>query len=255
MIDPSSPAGLAVLVLLGLVGGVVTIMVGGSSLIVFPGLLALGFGPVTAIATYAVAMFPAGAVGVFADRARRPVLDRRLGWAIGLALAGGVAGSWLLVRTPERALTGLVPVLIGAATLVFAYARTIQTRLAGRDLGDDWGMRLALALAFLYGGYFGAGLGIIVMGLLAAGGMTDFRQANVIKNMTGTLCGAASLAIFIADDHVVWPAAAAIALGGVFGAYAGARLVARMRNESFRAIVVGVGGVMTLVYAVRYWFS
>lgn len=256
MIDPHSLAGLAVLVLLGLIDGVVSILVGGSSLIVFPSLMALGFGPVGAVATYAVAMFPAGLVGTFADRAARPVADRRLAWQIGLAVAGGLAGSWLLVRTPLSALNWLVPLLIGAATLLFAYANTVQRALArryrGADLQDSWGLRVALALSYLYGGYFGTGLGIIVMGLQAASGSDNFRRANAVKNLAITMCAAASLFVFIADGYVDWLGAAAIALGGVFGAYAGGRLAMRLRGETFRGIVVGVGVVMTVVYAARY---
>jgi len=259
MIDPHSLAGLAVLVLLGLVGGVVSIMVGGSSLIVFPSLLALGFGPVGAVATYAVAMFPAGLVGSFADRAARPVADWRLAWQIGLAVAGGVAGSWLLVRTPLSALNWLVPLLIGAATLLFAYANAVQRALARRyrgvDLQDSWGLRAALALSYLYGGYFGTGLGIVVMGLLAASGSDDFRRANAVKNLAITMCAAASLIVFVADGYVDWLAAAAIAAGGVLGGYAGGRLAMRLRADSFRAIVVGVGAIMTVAYGARYWLG
>lgn len=258
MMDTLPPLLLLALAGLGLVGGVITTVVGGSSLIVFPAMLALGFAPVPALASYAVASFPAGLAGVLADRASAPARDRRFLWQAGLSVAGGATGSLLLVNTPARLLDWLVPLLIGLATLLFAYANTLRALLARagqKHPGDRIGLRLASALTYIYGGYFGTGIGIILMALFAATGITDLRQANVQKNLLLSFNAAAGMTVLILDRQVVWPAAMAMLVGAVLGGYAGGRLVMTMPTRYFRAIVVGVGAVMTVVYAARYWLG
>jgi uncharacterized membrane protein YfcA len=255
MVDLSSPFNLLVLLSLGVFGGVVSTMVGGSILVVVPAMLALGFPITVAIATYGVAILPAGMVGAFADWRSGPRLDRPFVVNILLSLLGGGLGALLLTRTSESFLSLLIPILVGGTTILFALGPYLRKRWSAlREEASDnrRGMRLIAFLAFLYGGYFGAGLGIILLTIFANAGM-DLRRANVMKNLLSSINAATAVMVFIVNGLVEPAAASVILVGGVLGGYAGGRIVMKIRAEKFHVIVVAAGAAMTVVYSVRYW--
>lgn len=248
---------LAILFVAGLAGGVVTALVGGAGLIVFPLMLAVGIPPVAASATLQVAMAPANSMAAFADRAKLPPVTPTLLWLlVATAIAGGVGGA-LLLLTPERWFAGIVPALIGFATLLFALADRIKRAIARRRAGRAGSLGIVIApigVLSIYGGYFGAGVGVMYLALLTLGGISDLRTANALKNLMGPVCGVAAIAIFVWADAVIWPAAIAMMAGGAIGGYAGGYAMRFIPAIAFRNGVVAVGAVMTVVYAGRYWF-
>src|SRR5215510_691815 len=173
----------------GLAGGVANAMAGGATLFTFPAMLAGGLPPIVANASNAVAVTPGHVVAALADRARLPQFDRALGLALAASLVGGALGAILLLATPERLFTLLVPALIGIATLVFALGRQGLGRQGlGRRVGSgavvdgarSQGLRSALLMPMsVYGGYFGGGAGVMYLAVLFVTGREDIRQANV----------------------------------------------------------------------------
>jgi len=236
----------------GLAGGIANAMAGGATLITFPAMLAGGLPPIVANASNAVAVTPGHVVAAFADRARLPRPDRALRLALGASLVGGAFGAILLLATPERLFTLLVPALIGVATLVFALGPCIRRRNgAGARSG---GLRSALLLPMsIYGGYFGGGSGVMYLAVLVVTGREDVRAANVLKNLLASVVSMVTIAIFVVRGLVSWPETVVMLVGAVAGGFLGGRLIAVLSPATVRAVVVLAGTLMTLVYAWRYW--
>ena len=246
----------------GLAGGVANAMAGGATLITFPAMIAGGLPPIVANASNAVAVTPGHVVAALADRARLPRFDRALGLALAASLAGGALGAILLLATPERLFTLLVPALIGIATLVFALGRQALGRQAlGRHVRSDIvdgarsdALRCALLVPMsIYGGYFGGGSGVMYLAVLVVTGREDIRQANVLKNLLASVVSAVTIAIFVMQGVVSWPETMVMLLGAAAGGFLGGRLIAVLNPMTVRAIVILAGTAMTLVYAWRYW--
>lgn len=253
-------ATIALLLAAGLVGGVVTAVVGGSSLITFPALLAVGLPPVVATASNTVSMVPSNFMAVLGDHRRLPKWRPAFGWIAAVSFAGSAAGAWLLFRTPERVFLGAVPALIGIATLLFAFQAPIR-RWAFRHVDDprlhtQRADRIGLVLltpVAVYIGYFGAAAGVLLLAILSLGDHGDFRTVNVLKNLIGGATSIVAAAIFIAAGLVDWPHALVLGTGGVVGGYVGGRMVRYLPVRWMAAIVIAVGCVVTVVYGWRFW--
>jgi uncharacterized protein len=245
-----------ILVLAGLAGGVINALAGGATLITFPAMLAAGLPPVTANASNAVAISPGHLVAAFADRAKLPPFDGHFAGALLLAVAGGIAGALLLLALPERLFVLPVPALIGFATLLFAFAPRIQAWSARRRNGAEPGRAgglAALAGASVYGGFFGAGLGVILTAVLSIAEPNDIRKVKVVKNLLATAVSLAAIATFVAGGLVSWPETLTMLAGALVGGYAGGLLVRILPQRLVQGFVILAGTVMTLVYAWRYW--
>ena len=258
--DAAAPAAPATLALLasGLAGGVVTAIVGGASLITFPALLAAGLPPVIANASNTVALAPGNLAAAVADRERMPPWNASLLGLAVIAMLGSVAGALLLLATPERAFTALVPALIGAATALFAASERVRRRLASRRRPRKMPMATRLLLfapIAVYGGYFGAGMSVMLLAVLSAAFYADLRTANVVKNLLSGLTSVLAVAVFVAQGVVAWPPALAVMAGAVVGGFAGGRLVRVVPAPWLRAAVIAAGAVLTLVYARKYWVA
>jgi uncharacterized membrane protein YfcA len=247
----------ALLLVAGLAGGIANAIAGGATLITFPAMLAAGLPPVVANASNAVAVTPGHLVAAFADWRKMPRLDARLTIAVTASIFGGGVGAVLLLVTPERLFTLLVPALIGLATLVFACSRAIQDGVA-RAFGARGGEH-ALARAVLlaptavYGGYFGAGLGVMLLAILSITGREDVRAANALKNLLATAVSMTTIAIFTVQGVVHWRETFVMLLGAIAGGFLGGRLVKVLPASLIRALVVTAGAAMTITYAWRYW--
>jgi uncharacterized protein len=247
----------AILLATGLAGGLITALVGGATLVTFPIMVLVGIPPVAAIASNIVALAPANLMAAFADRRKLPPLTPAALWLMGGCLVAGGAGAALLLATPERWFEGLVPALIGFATLLFAFADPIKRAVAARREGRVGNLASVVAPATLlsiYGGYFGAGMGILYLALLSLGGVSDLRAANAMKNLLGAANSTAVIAIFIVMDSVLWPVSATMLAGALIGGYGGGYAMRFLPAVAFKRGVVAVGAVMTAVYAWRYWF-
>ncbi len=246
----------------GFAGGIVTAIVGGASLITFPALMAAGLPPVIAVASNAVATMPASFAAAVTDRRWLPVWQPAFWRVIAVATIGSGVGALLLIFTPERALMALVPLLIGMATAVFAFAGRIRTWIfrhaADPAVHSARADRLGLVLlapTAVYVGYFGAGAAVMLLAILSLGHDRDFRTANVLKNLLAGVTSVVAVVIFVVSGNVAWPQAIAMMAGSLAGGYAGARLGRLIPASFVHALVIIVGCIVTAIYAQRYWSS
>ncbi len=244
----------------GLVGGVANAIAGGATLITFPAMLASGIPPVIANASNAVAVTPGHFIAAIADRERIPAFDRRFLLLIVLSLIGAAIGAVLLLVTTDRTFILLVPLLVGVATLIFAFSRQIQEAIQGqkrkaRKRGKPHSLlaELLIVPATIYGGYFGGGLGVMLLAILGVMGVRDVRAANVMKNLLATAVSAVTIAIFIWKGIVDWPHTLVMLIGAACGGFLGGWLVRVLPPATVRATVIAAGTVITLYYAWRYW--
>lgn len=230
----------------GALAGLLNAVAGGGSFVTFPALLATGLPPVAANATNALAVWPGHALAVYADRQALPARTRGIGGSLLAALAGGIAGALLLDRVGNERFRALIPWLILFATLLFAFGPALQRRLAARVPRETrvpallW-QRGGEFLLAVYGGFFGAGLGVMLMAGLQLMGHEDLRHCNLLKNLLATVVGSVSVIVLIVSGwvspwHAAWPFAGAI-VGGV----AGAKLARRLSARWLRVCVVVVG--------------
>jgi uncharacterized membrane protein YfcA len=249
-----------ILFVTGLAGGVMSSMVGGASVVTFPMLLAVGLPPVVATASNLVAASGGNFVAALADRAQLPPFNRAFAGLIVASLAGAVLGAILLLATPARLFEALIPVLLGFATVLFAFSRRITEWLRARAerRGREWTMSVTsiplLLPISVYGGYFGAGVGTLLLGALSVATAGDYRSANVAKNLVSSLNTFAAAVYFVANGVVSWPQTLSMMAGFLIGGFCGAHLARRAPQQLMRLVVVAVGAALTAVFAWRYWF-
>jgi uncharacterized membrane protein YfcA len=255
------PLHIAFLLVAGVVGGIISSLAGGAAVITFPALLATGISPVAATASNTFALMPGNMLAAFYDRSQLPPLGRSFAALVGASLFGALIGATLLRFTPVRLFEGLVPLLLGFATVLFAFGGRISAYLRaradkrGRTGAHDWTTSISWLLPVsVYGGYFGAGLGVLVLGVLSVGTGGDYRSANVTKNLVISLNSLVVTTFFAVQGIIAWPQALAMMIGVPFGAVIGARIARVLPNEAGRALIVVIGGALTVAFAWRYWF-
>ena len=231
--------------------GLINSVAGGGTLVSIPALLWAGRDPVFANATSTVALWPASIAGVYGFLRE---LEGGGRWAVlfgAPSLAGGVLGAVLLLRTPSETFGRLVPFLILFATLLLALQEPLSRRLAvGREEGARpsraWlaGAALFQFLVGVYGGYFGAGIGILMLAALGLLGFTDIHRMNALKNLLAILINGVAAAYFIFSGAVIWADVLLMAFAAVAGGYTGARLAYRLGRRIVRRAVVVTGLVM-----------
>jgi uncharacterized protein len=251
---------LARLVLLGLAGAAAAIInsvAGGGSIISFPVALAAGLPPVAASATNTVALAPGALASAIAYRKELGANGRL---ALGLALPavlGSLAGAMLLVRAPERAFEIVVPWLVLSATMLLLLKDAIWQRTAGRDVPPGRSRTLAVAVMLgviaVYGGYFGAGMGIVTLALIALLRKLDIHQMNAIKTIVVGAINAVAAIYFLSTSAADLPAAAAMTIGATVGGYAAARVARRAPPKLVSRVVAAIGIALSVVLAVRFW--
>jgi len=238
--------------------GVMNAMAGGGTILTFPSLIFLGLPAIAANATSTVALLPGAVASLFGYR--REVREHRE-WLKTLfvpSLVGGAIGSVLLLRTPEKTFELLAPILILFATALFMVQGIVSRRSAsqaetvgGPPTSGRWALAVILQLGVaIYGGYFGAGIGILMLALLGFLGLSNIHAANGLKNFFGFCINAVAAGYFIFKGAVVWPAALVIIAGATLGGYLGARFARRIGKEKARAAVVVIG---LLVTAILFW--
>ncbi len=239
----------------GIAGGTANAIAGGATLVTFPAMLAAGLPAIVANASNALAVLPGAFVAALSDRSRLPSPSSALAAVLASALVGGAAGAILLMITPERLFAQLVPALIGFATLIFAFGKRIQAAVRGLAAGSP-ALRAALVFpATIYGGYFGAGLGVMLMAVLTITGREDLRSANALKNLCSTVANLTAVVIFVARGLISWPETLVMLAGAVLGGLLGGRLIAVLPAPAVRAAIIAIGTLMTLIYGWRSWFS
>ncbi len=235
---------LAVLVA-GFAAGTINVVVGSGTLITFPVLLAVGYGPVVANVSNTLGLVPGSVAGAIGYRRELEGQGGRLLRFCGASMLGGLVGGILLLSLPKSAFEAIVPVLIAVALVLVV----IQPRLAAylqarRERPRPHGGRLLLAGIFgtgIYGGYFGAAQGIILLGLMGISLTDDLQRLNALKNVLAGLVNAVAAVLFIVVADVAWAPAALIAVGAMVGGVVGARIGRRFSPAVLRAIIVVVG--------------
>jgi uncharacterized membrane protein YfcA len=253
----SSPNSIQHLVLAfaaALVAGALNSVAGGGSFISFPALLFLGLPPIVANATNNTAMWlgTLSSVGGYRDElgARR----RRFIPVLLVATIGGAAGAVLLLATPEQTFTRLIPYLLLFATLIFAASDRLRPsagRAASPDAGVSPRLYLPLFAVAVYGGYFGAGIGILILALLAVAGWSEIHRMNAVKVLFATCISGVAVIPFALAGKIAWGTAAVVAVGAIAGGYFGARIALRTHPRLVRVFVIAVGAVMTAYFFVK----
>jgi uncharacterized protein len=248
------------LLLAGVAGGALSALVGGASLVLFPAMLAAGVPPIMAVASNATAITPGNFLAAMADRSKLPKADRAFVALVITSLLAATGGALILMRTPERLFELLVPLLLGFGTLLFAYAKPIGAwlgRLSFRKGGatlhpNAIGIAMIIPVS-IYGGYFGAGVGVLLIAALSVANGGDYRAANVTKNLVGSLNNLVAAAVFATQGAIAWLPTLLVAAGAVVGALAGAHLARVLPVATARRMVIGFGMLLTAIYTWRYW--
>ena len=246
---------IAAVLLAGVAAGTINTVVGSGTLITFPTLLALGVPPVTANVSNTVGLVPGSLSGAVGYRRELAGQRSRLLRLASASVLGGIAGAVLLLVLPSSAFDAIVPVLIGIGVLLVILGPAIQRKVAARheargglpDHGAAW-VWPAVAGAGVYGGYFGAAQGVLLMAILGIGVDDDLQRHNATKNVLALLVNAVAAVVFIAVADVDWPIAGLIAVGSVVGGQIGAGVGRRLPTTLLRAVIVVVGVVALTVF-------
>jgi len=242
----------AVAFAVGLISGVINAVAAGGTLITFPTLIWLGLNSVTANATSTVAVWPFVLGGVFGYRRELRTVEPGMLYLVIPSVLGGLGGAILLRSTPSPVFDRLVPYLILFATLLFMAQGAVQRKLKlahpAAHQSPKWlaGAMLFQLLVSIYGGYFGGGMGILMLAALSVLGMTNIYQMSGMKNILAGAINAVAALYFIAEKMVSWPDVGAMALGSVVGGYFGAGVARRMGAKTVRRVVIMVGFGMAL---------
>jgi len=265
------------LFLVAIVGGTLNSVAGGGSFFTFPVLIFTGVPSIQANATSTVALWPGSVASIGAYRRELAGLDRMLVITLVIAsLVGGVLGAILLLRTPQSIFNIVLPYLLLIATLLFAFGGKITKALRGRKVqrlkdaqepGSDPGpvpdpglaavrfhyvvIALAQFVIAAYGGYFGGGIGILMLATLGIMGMENIHAMNALKTVLASCINGVAVITFVLAQAVYWPQALVMIVGAVIGGYGGAYFARKIEQKWIRIFVIVVGFAMTLFFFVR----
>ena len=262
------PLRLGLVLVAAVIGGAVNSIAGGGTLLTFPALVGLGIPAVVANATSTVALWPGTVASVWGYR---ELLAGMRSWVVRFAIPsvlGGLLGAVLLIRTPPDRFDAIVPWLVLGATLLFMVQKPLTERLGSRNadgpdvraMTDHEADRAvppdARVLAYqfgvaVYGGYFGAGIGILMLAALGFMGFRNIHRMNGLKNWGGLCANALAATTFAFSGLVSWPVAAAMALGAAAGGYGGSRIAQRVPQARIRQAIVVIGLASSLWLVTR----
>ena len=258
-----STLSILLLVAAGFAAGAANSIAGGGSFFSFPALLAVGIPPVIANASNSVALWPGSLAGAWAYRRELKGLKNYLVPMALASLGGGVAGSLLLLTVGDARFSALIPWLLAFATLLFAFspqlARLVQPRKGlCADAGEEppqasHGAAWTQLLVSVYGGFFGAGMGILMMASLAIAGHKDVQEINALKNLLSSVVYSVTVVTFVIAGAVSWGHTLIVLLAATAGGYWGARAARTLQGPWLRRIVIAVGTALTLYYLRQQW--
>lgn len=239
----------------GAVAGGINAIAGGGSLISFPALIAAGYPDLTANVTNTVALWPGYVGGVAGYRSELAGQRRRAITFGATSTAGGVAGCLLLLMTPARVFAVMVPVLIAVASLLLALQPWLKRRVAASERISAGGHRLMLHAGLLvggvYGAYFGAGLGVLLLGILGIFVSEHLQRLNAVRAVLSLVINTVALVGFGLFGPVHWDVVAVMAVASLAGGFGGARIARRLSPVVLRAVVVTFGFSVAVTLALR----
>ena len=240
-----------------LAAGLINAIAGGGTLVTFPVLTAVGVPPLPANVTNAVALCPGFFGATYAQRRDLIGQERRLRVVLPASAVGGIVGGLLLFVGGEQVFRTLIPYLILTASALLAAQDRLRawlaTRTWHRPTGPQSEARVAipLALGAIYGGYFGAGLSVIMLAVLGLLLEDSLTRLNALKSALGLTINVAAAVFFVVSGAVVWPAAFVMAVGALIGGVIGGKVAARIAPATLRWTVVSIGVVVSVIYFVR----
>lgn len=228
-------------------------MAGGGSFVTFPVLLFAGLAPVPANATSTLALWFGAASSGTAYRKQFRASRRVLVPFVAASLVGGLAGAFLLIKTPGETFLRGIPWLLLAATLLFAFGRHLTSRIAAGITHEASSRAVAVAtllegVVAVYGGYFGGGMGIMNLALLSALGLADIHVMNALKVLLGALTNGVATITFIGARTIIWLPALAMTAGALAGGFASAHLAQKLPPQWIRVFVIAIGSAMTVYF-------
>jgi len=235
----------------GLFAGTQNALAGGGSFITFPALLLAGLNPVAANMTSTVAMFPSQATSAVAGRKfAEGVSGLSFPQLFTISIIGGIFGAILLWITPPTFFAKLVPWLVLFATSMFAWGAFRRQPMQAASSMPKWMLAVVQSCISIYGGYFGGGIGFLMLAALTIAGQ-QIRAATATKNMLAMAMNASATLIFAFSGMISWPAALALCAGGIAGGLLGSWLIYRLPPQLMRIFVVIVGTVLTVYMFLR----
>ncbi len=241
------------------IAGTLNAVAGGGTFVSFPALLLTGMPAVEANATNTVALWPGLAASTGAYLKRLDVPRRLLVPLLLTSVVGGLAGSLLLLKTPQHMFMHLVPWLLLCGTLLFAFGNKIRAVAGKTAIVDDWRKTswrvitvtsIAELLVATYGGYFGAGIGFMLLGMLAALGIRDIHAMGAIRTLLSVVINAAAVLTFILAGAVFWPHCVVMIAGALVGGWFGAHYAQKADPQKVRHVVIAIGVAMSAYYFV-----
>jgi hypothetical protein len=255
------PIRLAALFAAAFVGGSINSVAGGGTLVTFPSLLSAGVLPVAANATSTVALVPGSFSAFWNYRSEIDKSDHTLFWMGVPSVLGGILGALLVLKAGDSLFNLMVPYLILGATALFTAQMPIKRALSKLTVATNLGTpqnkgRLVAILVFqffvaLYGGFFGAGIGILMLAALGLMGVNNMHRMNALKNFAAVCINSVAAIIFIIQGKVDWPVALVMATGAIFGGYLGASAAKKIGEKNVRRIVIGIGVSIAAVMLIR----
>lgn len=253
-----TPPQYVLITLAAVAAGAVNALAGGGTLITFPTLTAVGIPAVAANITNTVALLPGYLGATAAQRKDLKGQEHRLTWAIPAGVIGGLIGGFLLLNTGEKLFRELVPYLIllasGLLALQDPLRKWVARRTAGREhtghTHERWAA-IPVGMAAIYGGYFGAGLSVIVLAVLAVALEDTLTRLNALKQFVAFATNTAAAIFFVFSGQVVWSAAAVMAVGALAGGVLGGKLAGRISPSLLRYVVVAIGVIVSIIYFIR----
>src|SRR5581483_4962868 len=248
-----------VLFVASILGGILNAVAGGGSFFTFPSLIVTGISASQANATSTVALWPGTVASVGAYRRELTKQKRGLLFLlVGISLVGGVLGAILLLKPSQAVFVLLIPYLLLLATLLFAFSGPITARLRARSTDKIHlsrrsfiGLTVAQFIISIYGGYFGGGIGILMLATLAMMGMENIHEMNALKTLLASCINGIAVVTFVVAQAVVWPQAILMLIGSVAGGYGGARLALRVEPRLVRRLIIAIGLIMTAYFFAR----
>jgi uncharacterized membrane protein YfcA len=237
--------------------GVINAVAGGGTLLTFPSLLAV-VSPVAANATSTMALLPASFASAWGYRQEVEQSKEELSRLWLPSLIGGILGSLAVTRFPEKVFENLIPWLLIAASTLLVLQKPLARWIVAHPhekpkRSTVFGIVFFQLLVGIYGGYFGAGIGILMLSSLAFMGIPDINRMNAVKSILAGVMNGVTAVIFIVSGVVVWKYAVIMAVGSIAGGYAGARVARKMKPEYVRAIVIAIGFGVAAYSLYRRW--
>jgi uncharacterized membrane protein YfcA len=257
-----TPLNIIVLFFAGMLASALNSVAGGGSFISFPALLVLGIPPINANTTNTVALWPGSVASVGAYRREFATSWRTLIPLVIVSLFGGIVGAVLLLGTPQDTFAKLLPFLLLLATVLLASSKRITQAVRSRNIGSQMSPRLNLALVLVlqffiavYGGFFGGGIGIMMLAMMSLQGMTNIHAMNGVKTLLAVVINGLAVLIFVLRGTVYWPQCLFLLGGAILGGYGGAYLAQRFDSEQVRKFIIAIGIFMTVYFFIRTYLA